>query len=136
MYMYFAIIVLTPYITESSTDSETIIITNVTCRPSDPIPSSVTVQCLHNSDDVVLTPSRILSTKSMDTAVLQIRDFRSSDIGVYQCVFNNTNPATGVWSTISEISVGGKLLYVRVYMYNLHQKWISQVLYWALIISH
>ena len=108
--MYFVIIVLTPYITESSTDSETIINTNVTCRLSDPIPSSVTVQWLHNGDDVVLTPPRIISTTSMDTAVLQIKDFRSSDVGVYQCVLNNTNPATGVWSVMSEISVGGKLL--------------------------
>ena len=111
--MYFVIIVLTPYITESSTDSETIIITNVTCRLSDPIPSNVTVQWLHNGDDVVLTPSRIISTTSTDTAVLQIRDFHSSDFGVYQCLFNYTNPATGVWSTMSEISVGGKLIVLR-----------------------
>ena len=108
--MYFAIIVLTPYITESSTDSETIINTNVTCRLSDPIPPNVTVQWSIDGDDVVLTPPRITNVTSMDTAVLQIRNSSSSDFGVYQCVFTNTNPATGVWSVMSEISVGGKVL--------------------------
>ena len=46
-------------------------VVNVTFRLSDPIPSSVTLQWLHNGDDVVLTPPRITSITANDTAVLQ-----------------------------------------------------------------
>jgi len=67
---------------------------NVTCRLSDPIPSSVTVQWLHNGDDIVPTPPYTTSIISVDTAVLQIIDFHSSDVGIYQCVFTNIDP---VW---------------------------------------
>ena len=72
---------------------------------SDPIPSSATVQWSHNGDDVVLTPPRITNITSMDTAVLQIRNFSSSDVGVYQCVFTDANP---VWRLSRSIIVFGK----------------------------
>ena len=119
-------IVSVPHITESSTDTKVIIPapivnTNVTCRLNDRIPSSVTTHSLHNGGDVTLTSDHITmySIKSMDAAVLQIRDFHSSDFSVYQCVFNNTNPATGVWSVMSKISIKGTVNYHYFY---LHQK--------------
>lgn len=84
-------------------------VVNVTFRLSDPIPSSVTLQWLHNGDDVVLTPPRITSITANDTAVLQIRNFSSSDVGVYQCVFTNNDPVWTLSRSINIDAVFGKL---------------------------
>ena len=64
----------------------------------------MTVQWLHNGDDVVLSPPRVINITSVDTVVLQIRNFSSSDVGVYQCVFTNTNP---VWTLSRNINIDG-----------------------------
>jgi len=62
----------------------------------------VTVQWLHNGDNVVLTSPRITSITAEDTAVLQIRNFDSSDVGIYQCVFTNNDP---MWSLRRSINI-------------------------------
>jgi len=111
--LLFSFVALYRRFIEPLTDNEMITVNsstpvvNVTCRLSDPIPSSVTVQWLHNGDDV-LTPPRITSITSVDTAVLQIRNFSSFDVGVYQCVFNN-DPAWTLSRSIRINTVFGKL---------------------------
>ena len=74
---------------------------NVTCRLSDPVPSSVTVQWLHDNDDA-LSPPRVTSITSVDTVILQIKNFNSSDVGVYRCVFSNNNP---MWTLSRSINI-------------------------------
>ena len=112
--MFFSIAYV-PYFLEPLTDNEMMEVNsstpvvNVTVRLSDPIPSSVTVQWLHNGDNVVLTAPRIISIRAEDTAVLQIRNFSLSDVGIYQCVFTNDDPMWTLRRSINIDTVFGKL---------------------------
>ena len=60
------------------------------CSLNIDIPSSVTVTWLHNGSIAMTTPPNEVSTAG-NTTTLVIVNLQPSDVGVYQCVFNDTN---------------------------------------------
>ena len=104
-------LVYSPQVIEPLIDNETITVNsstpvNMTCRLSGPILPIVTVQWLHDGDEVVISPPRITSITLLDTVVLQISNISSSDVGVYQCVFSNKNLWTLRKSFIIDVAFG------------------------------
>ena len=98
-----------PYhITQPSTDydvqivSPTATMTSLTCSLNITIPSTVTVLWFHNNSNAVNGKE-----KSNTTTTLTIRNFRTSSIGVYQCVFIEG------WTLRRNILVKGKLIYMK-----------------------
>ena len=83
-----------PYrITEPQIDNDVQIVSppatmaTLTCSLNDTIPSSMIITWIHNSSTSV--PANQTSTAG-STTTLTIENLRSSDAGVYQCVFNDT----------------------------------------------
>ena len=103
-----------PYhITQPSTDNDVQIVsptatmTSITCSLNITIPSTVIVSWFHNGSNGV--PGKD-EDKSNNTVTLPIRNFQSSNIGVYQCVFTELNEG---WTLRRNILVKGKLIYTK-----------------------
>ena len=83
-----------PYhITQPSTDYDVQIVpptatmATLTCSLNVTIPRSMVVQWSRLHDNHQLSPD--LGVKTGNTATLKIKDFQSSDVGFYQCLFND-----------------------------------------------
>ena len=90
-----------PYhITQPSTDNDVQIVsptatmTSITCSLNITIPSTMIVIWSHNGD-IATAASNKNAIRTSHSTTLQIEYPRSSDAGVYQCVFNNV--AIGGW---------------------------------------
>ena len=83
-----------PYhITQPSTDYDVQIVpptatmANLTCSLNVTIPPSMVVQWTRVRDNYQLSPD--LGNKTDNTATIKIKDFQSSNVGVYQCLFSD-----------------------------------------------
>ena len=83
-----------PYhITQPSTDNDVQIVsptatmTNITCSLNITIPSTTIIIWIHNRD-IATTASNKNAIRSSHSTTLLIENPRSSDAGVYWCVFN------------------------------------------------
>ena len=101
---------LVPHFIEPLTDNEMITVNsstpvvNMMCRLSDPFPLHVIVQWSHNGGEVVASP-RITIMTSMDTAVLQMRNISSLDLGIYRCAIESNN----LWKLRRSFTIDGIL---------------------------
>ena len=87
-----------PYhITQPSTDYEQIVsstatMANLTCSLNVTIPSSVIIVWKHN----ITIPIRgNETTRTGNTTTLLIENLQPSDVGIYQCVFNDAGDGSG-----------------------------------------
>ena len=84
--------------------------TSITCSLNITIPSTVIVRWLHNGSVVMTTPSNQVTQIDSNTT-LQIDNLQPSDVGVYQCVFNDTTGYVLRRTTLL-IFIVGKMLHV------------------------
>ena len=104
------VIILTEII-QPSVDNTTIIVDESTnsvqlmCSLNIDIPFSVEVTWLHNGSTIMTTPANEV-TQTGCTTTLLIRDLQLSDVGVYQCVFNDTVDEWILRRNISLLSTG------------------------------
>ena len=85
-----------PYhITQPSTDNDVQIVSptatmaSVTCSLNITIPSTVIVTWSHNSSVITTSPNELMQTGN--TVTLLIGNFQPSNVGIYQCVFDDTS---------------------------------------------
>ena len=79
---------------------------SVTCSLNITIPSTMVVLWTHNNSNV-LSPEVI---KTANARTLVIRNFQTSDAGVYQCVFNDA--LVSEWTLRRNTEVKGKFIHV------------------------
>ena len=79
----------------------------LTCSLNITIPSTVIMVWLHNNNNVH-SPEVI---ETANTRTLVIRNFQTSDAGVYQCVFNDVLGSG--WTLRRNTEVKGKFIHVR-----------------------
>ena len=107
-----------PYhITQPSTDNDVQIVSptatmaTLTCSLNVTIPSSMIVTWTHNSSTSV--PGNQTSTAGR-TTTLTIEDLQSSDDGVYQCVFNDTDGSGWILRRNIRLFITSMFLYHRI----------------------
>ena len=65
----------------------TVTTVNVTCSLNITIPSTMIILWIHNN--TVIRGDRVSHSTSGNTTTLLINNFQSSDVGDYQCIFND-----------------------------------------------
>ena len=123
-----------PYhITQPSTDNDvpiaassptTTMANAVTCSLNITIPSTVIVTWLHNGNVVMTAPPNEVTIMTIGSnTILQIRNPQPSDVGVYQCVFNDTVGSGWVLRRNVTLFITGRqnheALYIAMYVYKL-----------------
>ena len=110
--MYACFVIICTEIIQPSVDNSRVIVdmsdpVQLMCSLNIDIPLGVEVMWLHNGSTIVTIPNE--STENGSTTTLLIEDLQLSDVGVYQCVFNDTENEWILRKNISLLITGMSL---------------------------